>query len=191
MQKILIINGHPGLNSLSSSMAIAYRDEAEKNGHIVQILNLRELNFNPILHEGYKLIQELEPDLLTSQEMIKSSTHLVLITPVWWGSVPALLKGFLDRALLPGYAFKYRKDSPIWDKLLKGRTARIIITSDGPTWWNRFIYGDPTVNMLKKSVLEFCGFKTRVTKFGNVKNLNKHQINNVMDKVRALGARAS
>ena len=189
MQKILIINGHPGTNRLSSSMAEAYREAAQKSGHEVRVLNLRELNFDPILHEGYKIIQDLEPDLIRAQEMIKLSTHLVLITPVWWGSVPALLKGFFDRVFLPGFAFKYKKDSPFWDRLLKGRTARIIITSDGPTWWNRLIFGDPTVHMLKSSVLEFCGFRTKVTKLGNVKNYKEKDISKSLKKAAALGSR--
>lgn len=189
MKKILIINAHPGQTSLSSSLSEAYFEGAQDSGMEVKLLHISQLKFDPILREGYKVIQELEADLVMAQQRITEAEHVVIVSPVWWGGVPALFKGFLDRAFLPGYAFKYQKNSPWWDRLLKGRTSRIIITSDGPLWWNQFVYGDPTIRMLKKSVLEFCGFKVKVSKFGNIKNLKGTDISKVVEVVKKLGKR--
>jgi len=85
--------------------------------------------------------------------------------------MPALMKGFIDRLFLPGITFQYRADSVWWDKLLKGKTARIITTMDQPGWYYRLIFGRPSINQLKKSVLEFCGVKpVKVSHVGIVKN---------------------
>ena len=107
-----------------------------KVGAEVREVFLADLRFDPVLHHGYKEIQELETDPVHAQELIKWADHLVFVYPLWWATMPALLKGFLDRTLLPDFAFKYRPNSPFWDKDLTGKTARMIITMDAPVWYN-------------------------------------------------------
>lgn len=179
--KVLVFNTHPSKKSLTAKLAQVFADAAN-----ARLIHLSELRFDPILHEGYQQIQELEPDLQKVQEDILWADHLVFVTPVWWGSVPALFKGFLDRTFLPGFAFKYLKGSSFWDKLLAGKTADIILLSDGPTWWNRWMYGDSAVKMLKKAVLEFCGVKVKVTKFGEIKNTDDSKRRLIIEKVEKL-----
>jgi putative NADPH-quinone reductase len=77
----------------------------------------------------------LEPDLLAAWEKILWAEHLVWIYPIWWGSMPAILKGFIDRLFLLGFAFKKKENSVWWDKLLTGKSARIITTLDQPKWY--------------------------------------------------------
>ncbi|MEO7675045.1 MAG: NAD(P)H-dependent oxidoreductase, partial [Pyrinomonadaceae bacterium] len=132
-KKVLIILGHPDKLSLCGALAARYRNGAEKAGAETRLIFLGDLYFDPVLHRGYKENHELEPDLLAAQESIKWADHLVWVYPIWWGTMPALLKGFLDRALLPGFAFKYRPNSRWWDKFLTGRSARMIVTMDAPT----------------------------------------------------------
>lgn len=108
-------------------------------------LKLGEMQFDPILRDGYNHSQTLEPDLLEAQRQIHWAEHLVFVYPVWWGGIPALLKGFFDRVFLPGFAFKYRNRSQLWDKLLKGRTADLLVTLDTPPWYFRWIYGAPAI----------------------------------------------
>ena len=86
---------------------------------------------------GYAQIQPLEPDLLDAQASITWAQHLVWVYPIWWGGLPALLKGFLDRIFLPGFAFKYRPNSALWDRLLTGRSAELLVTMDSPPWYYR------------------------------------------------------
>lgn len=188
MKNILVINGHPNKESFLSQAAQAYADGARQQGAEVEVLHLSDLNFDPILHKGYLNIQELEPDLVRAQKMILNAQHIVVVFPIWWSSVPALLKGFFDRILLPGFAFKYRPNSPFWERLLKGRTGEIIISTDAPNWWNRFILGNPSINMVKKGVLDFCGVKVlKVTSFDEIKNRNERQISSFIEKARHLG----
>lgn len=161
--KILIINGHPYRDSLSIKIAKAYKKGAEKVGHDVKLTNLFELDFDPILHSGYHKIQPLEKDLLLQQERIKWCSHLILVTPVWWMNVPALLKGFFDRILLPGFAFRYKKiigGIAIPKGLLKGRTATVIYTQGAPKILPLILYGDSFWKTIKRGTLGFCGFSS-------------------------------
>jgi len=135
MKKILIINGHPDKESFNFAIADSYIMGATFSGAEVREINIRDLKFNPNLEFGYRKRTELEPDLLNAQESIKWADHLVWIYPVWWGSVPAIMKGFIDRVFLPGFAFSKKENSPWWDKHLTGKTARLICTLDQPSWY--------------------------------------------------------
>jgi len=132
MKKVLIINGHPDKESLCYSMAAIYQKGALSSGAESKLVNLIDLHFNPNLESGYRKQTELEPDLLAIQQDILDAQHVVFVYPNWWGTFPALLKGFIDRVFLPGFGFKYRENSPFWDKLLKGKSARLIVTMDTP-----------------------------------------------------------
>ncbi|MNL42079.1 hypothetical protein D3C87_1645160 [compost metagenome] len=131
---------------------------------------------------------DLEPDLLEAWEMILWADHLVWVHPVWWGGLPAITKGFIDRLFLPGMAFKYRPNSVFWDRLLKGKTAHIITTMDQPGWYYHLIYGRPSVNQLKKSTLQFCGVSpVKVTYIGIVKTSDEKLRKTWIEKVTKLG----
>ena len=192
MQKnILVILGHPDINSFCGSLAKAYIDSARANGSEIRELHLGELKFDPILWEGYKKIQELEPDLAKAQELIQWSNHIVFVYPNWWGTMPALMKGFFDRVLLPGFAFKYRKDSPLWDKLLSGRTAHLMVTMDTPPWYYRWIYHRPGHNEMKRTILGFCGIKVvKITEFALIKGSNQQQREKWITVAKDLGSKA-
>ncbi|HOH98971.1 MAG TPA: NAD(P)H-dependent oxidoreductase [Bacteroidales bacterium] len=170
MKKILVILGHPLADTFSNTVFDTYTNAARNAGAEVRVIKLRELSFEINFKAGYRGEQTLEPDLVAAQESIQWCDHLVLIYPNWWSTFPALLKGFIDRTLLPGFAFKYRKGSLLWDKLLTGRSARIIVTMDTPPWYYRYVLGKPGHNAMKKGVLGFCGFNpVRVTTLGPIK----------------------
>lgn len=165
--KILIINGHPDNESYNHALSVSYKKGATDSGAEVQQINISELEFNPNLQFGYRKRTPLEPDLLKAQESIKWADHIVWIYPVWWGCVPALMKGFLDRVLLPGFAFKKREGSVWWDKYFTGKTSRIICTMDQPTWYYRWINGRPSHRAMKKLTMNFIGIKkVRITSIG-------------------------
>lgn len=190
MKKIAIINGHPNKHSFNFGIAEVYKEAAVQSGAEVKEITIAELDFDPILHFGYQKRMELEADLLKAWETIQWADHLVWIHPVWWGGIPALMKGFLDRLFLPGFAYQYRENSVWWDKLLKGKTAHIITTLDQPGWYYRFFYGRPSVNQLKKSTLEFCGVKpVKVTYIGVIRNSTEAQRGQWLQKVKELGRR--
>lgn len=190
MKKIAIINGHPNKDSFNFGVAAAYKEGAAESGAEIKEIVIANLNFNPNLQFGYQKRMELEPDLFNAWDIIQWADHLVWVHPVWWGGFPALMKGFIDRLFLPGFAYKYRENSVWWDKLLKGKTAHIITTLDQPGWYYRLMYGRPSVNQLKKSTLEFCGIKpVKVTYIGIVRDSKEDQRRKWLGKVKELGRR--
>lgn len=192
MKKITIINGHPNKESLCFGIVEAYNKGAQSTGAEVREITLAEMSFNANLQYGYQKRIELEPDLLKAIEDIKWADHLVWVHPVWWGGVPALLKGFIDRTFLPGIMYQYRENSMLWDKLLKGKTAHIITTLDQPGWYYRLMYGRPSVNQLKKSTLQFCGVSpVKVTYMGIIRNSTDVQRAKWITKAEHLGAQLS
>lgn len=186
--KILLINGHPDRESFCSALSQAYKQGAQGAGAEVREINVGDLKFSPNLGHGYRKITELEEDLLKAQDSIKWAEHLVFVYPTWWGTMPALLKGFIDRTFLPGFAFKYRDNSPWWDRLLTGRSARMIVTMDAPLWFYWLAYGRPGHNAMKKAILEFCGIKpVKITSIGSVKQSSDKQRAGWLDDVKRLG----
>lgn len=188
MRKIVIINGHPDKESLCQALAKNYYNGAIEAGAEVRLINVHEMKFNPNLEFGYRERTPSEPDVDLAREYLTWCNHVVVVFPVWWGVYPALLKGFFDRVLLPGFAFKYRDNSVWWDKLLSGKTGRIIYTIDQPLWYYRLINRRPAVNAVKKMTLEFCGIKpVKLTGFGAVRFAEDEKIKGWLNEVKLLG----
>lgn len=164
-KRVLIINGHPDEKSFNFALSEEYAKGALDGGAKVEVINVKDLDFNPNLEFGYRKSMDLEPDIEKSIEKIKWANHLVFIHPVWWGSFPAILKGFIDRVFLPKVAFDY-KDGVI-EKLLKYKSARIIATMDQPGWYYKSINSEPSTKQLKNTTLKFCGVSpVKVSYFG-------------------------
>jgi NAD(P)H dehydrogenase (quinone) len=189
MKNILIINGHPNKESFCYALCNVYQKGAENNNHVVKRINLHELSFDPNLKYGYKAEQALEQDLQLAQQSITWANHIVIVHPLWWGSTPALLKGFFDRVLMPGFAFKYRKDSVLWDKLLSGKSGRIIYTADTPRWYYSLMFHSTAVRQIKQLTLEFCGIKpVKVTAISPVRKSSDAFKRRALEKVNQLGS---
>jgi len=190
MKKILIINGHPDKESYNFALAQAYQKGVKNSGAEHKTINISELNFNPNLQFGYRKRTELEPDLLKAQQDLSWADHIVWIYPVWWGSVPAIMKGFLDRVLLPGFAFKKREGSVWWDKYFTGKSSRIICTLDQPTWFYRLINRAPSHSAMKKLTMNFIGVKSvKITSIGPLRLSKDSFRTKWLKKVEKLGER--
>ncbi len=190
MKRIALINGHPNPGSFCHAITAAYKAGAEASGAAVKEIRIAALDFEPNLKYGYRQRQELEPDLQEAWQIIQWADHLVWVHPVWWGGFPAIMKGFIDRLFLPGMAYKYRENSVWWDKLLNGKTAHIITTLDQPGWYYRFSFGRPSVNQLRRSVLEFCGIKpVRVSYVGIIKTATEVKRKKWLEQVQEMGKR--
>ncbi|VVM73685.1 hypothetical protein PS631_01947 [Pseudomonas fluorescens] len=188
-KRILVILGHPAADSFCAALGQAYILAAGEAGHAVRILDLPKATFDPVLHHGYRQIQPLEPDLRQAQEDILWAEQLVFVFPIWLGATPALLKGFFDRTFLPGFAFKYREDSPFPEQLLKGRTAHLLVTMDTPPWYYRWVYRMPGLHQMRKTTLAFCGIKpTRTLTFGPVLGSSTSQRERWVLQARKLAA---
>lgn len=175
--RVLVILGHPSTESYCAAIAETYVEAARQAGAEVNYLKLAEMSFDPVLHRGYQLVQPLEPDLRMAQEAILWAELIVFVYPNWWGGMPALLKGFIDRTLLPGYAFKYRKDSLFWDKYLSGRAARVLMTMDTPPWYYRWVYRMPGHHQIKRTILGFTGIApVKISTLGPVKTASERKL---------------
>lgn len=173
MKKILVFLGNPTNSSFSGTVADTYEEAARLAGHEVERINVGSLAFDPILHRGYKEIQQLEPDLLHVQEAIRWADHIVFVYPNWWCSMPALMKGMFDRMWLPGFAFNFDPQTKKVVPHLKGKTARVFIVngSHSPfmTWWK---FGDYT-NELAHGILGFAGISASVKAYGPTERVDE------------------
>ncbi len=189
---ILVIIGHPDPESYCSALAHAYMEGAKGKAAQIRTIDLSQISFDPNLKYGYRKRTELEDDLKEAQELIRWADHLVIVYPTWWGTMPAILKGFFDRVLLPGFAYKYREGSSLWDKLLTGKTAHVIVTMDTPSWYNRLIYWQAGHLVMKRNILKFCGIKpVKVTEISGVNASAEEQRKKWLTKVKQLGERLS
>lgn len=187
-KKILVIFGQPQRQSYGGALAQAYIAGAREAGAEVKELYLGDLQFNVCASQPHQQPAGLEPDLALAQQAITWADHLVFVYPIWWGTIPALLKGFIERVFLPGFAVNFRDNSPLWDKLLKGRSARLIVTLNTPSWVYRWYFGRPGHNTMKKTILEFCGIKpVRITEIGPVKGSTEAKRQKWLGQVRAIG----
>lgn len=188
-KRVLVVLGHPSNQSFSAALSSAYVASARTAGHDVQVLELGALDFDPVLRDGYQHVQPLEPDLQHAQSLIRWAEHLVFVFPIWWGGVPALMKGFFDRVLLPGFAFKYRSDSAFPEQLLKGRSADLLVCMDTPPWYYRWVYRMPGLEQMRRTTLGFCGIRPQKTlTFGPIISSNTAQREAWLQRVRRLAS---
>ena len=158
-KRVLILAGNPKEQSFSNHLADVYANAARKNFE-VRLLKLSEMKFNPDLAVGYNDKQDLEESLEAFQKSLVWSDHVVIITPIWWGAIPAKLKGLIDRTFLPDFAFKYEPGKSTPKKLLGNKTSRLVMTMDTPPWYYWLVQGAPALRQLKTATLKFCGFKS-------------------------------
>ena len=187
--RCLLILAHPRRDSLCGALFDAYAGGARQAGAECRELILSEMRFDPDVHTVSPELQALEPDLVRAQNDIAWAEHLVFIYPTWWGTFPALLKGFLDRVMTPGFAFHHVTHDK-WDKLLAGRTADLITTMDTPPLIYRLVYRSPGHHALSRATLGYCGLRTaRIETFGPVVAANTAQRSRWLDRARISGSR--
>ena len=186
-KNILVINGNPNPDSYGAALAAAYATGALSSGAEVKTIDIGKLDFDVNLPTGYESLPELEPDLKDSIDKVLWCDHMVWVHPIWWFSLPAVMKGFIDRTFLPGVTFKYEK-GPIPKKLLKGKSARIIATADTPGFYYRLFMGSPATKQLKQGTLEFCGVSpVRTTYIAPIRKSSDAFRHKWQKKVESLG----
>ena len=189
-KNILLILGHPSENSLCKALLDAYQNGAESAGANCKTLYISRLNFDVNLSDGYKKEEAmlLEDDLIESQQLIQWADHVVLAYPNWWGFMPAITKGFIDRIFLPGFAFRNHSGKNFPEKLLKGKSMRLLVTMDTPTLWFYIMYRASQYQILKDIIFGYVGFDPiRFSTFGFIRKSTEKQRNNWLQKVQKLG----
>ena len=192
-KKIFIWVAHPKAGSLNEGIAEAYRRGAEDNGAEVRQMNLAEMHFDMDHFIGYDDNKPpLDEDLRKWQENIAWADHIFIVHPYWWGAMPAKAKAVLDLALTPGFAFKYHGNGLKWDKLLKGKTADFIVTSDTPPWMDTWLYWMPGRRVMKNQVLGFTGIKTRKARqIGSIVTASEKKIRKWISSAQLMGLEAA
>lgn len=158
-RRIAIIQGHPDAGSVHFGHALAdlYAEHATGGGHQVKRIEVAKLEF-PILRSKAEWDQPIPAQLQDAQAIIGWANHLVVIFPLWLGTMPALLKAFLEQILRPGFAFSTQQPTgAISKKGLVGKSARLIVTMGMPALWYRWYFLAHGVKGLERSILKFCG----------------------------------
>jgi putative NADPH-quinone reductase len=157
-RRILIVDGHPDADKARFLHALAdsYRHGAEIAGHEARTVRLCELAI-PFLGNAREFAAQPESrDIREQQEHWRWAQHVVLLYPLWLGSMPALVKAYLEQLMRPGFAFAYR-DKGFPRKLLKGKSARIVVTMGMPSMFYRLYYRAHSVRSLARNILGFVG----------------------------------
>lgn len=155
---VLLIDGHPDEGRFSSHLLDLYQ-AALPDGTEIKRVNVRDMEFTPVLRHGYLKRTDWEPDVLSLAEKFDACDHAVFAFPMWWGAEPAELKGLIDRLFLPGFMYQFRDGNALWDKYLEGRSADVIVTMDTPPFFLRLLYGNSILRRWKGQVLGFVGFR--------------------------------
>ncbi len=187
--RALLLRAHPLRDSFNSALADAWLDGAREGGLDVRELDLAEMDFDPVLRLAHRGEQPLEADLMTFQRALAAASHVVVAYPVWWGSTPAKLKGLFDRALLPGWAYA-SGDGAFPDKGLAGRTGRLIVTMDAPSWFDRLAYGRSARRQVRDATFRFTGISpTRVSTFAGIEKTSAKRRQKMLETARSHGRR--
>ena len=152
---ITIVVGHARKGTFCEAWGEAYQRGAREAGHEARLYVLSKMLFDPVLYEGFSKVQPLEPDLKAAHDAILMADHLVIVFPLWLGDMPAILKGFLERVLQPEMVEPARTGKFV--KLLKGKSARIVVTMGMPGVIYRWYFGAHAVKLLKRNILRFLG----------------------------------
>lgn len=190
-RRIVIIQGHPDPagHHLCHALADAYAKGAEAAGHEVARIEVAQLDF-PLLRTKQEFYDGVLPEALKpAQEAIGAANHLVIIYPLWLGSMPALLKAFFEQAFRPGFAFNALNSSNgKWTQLLKGKSARIIVTMGMPALIYRWYFGAHGLKSLERNILGFCGIgPIKESLFGLIEAANELKRQEWLKKLADLG----
>ncbi len=186
MARIVIVVGHALSGTYCEALAEAYKRGAESTGHEVTLFNTATMTFDPVLRGAYRTLQPLEPDLAAAHAAITAADHLVLIFPLWLGTLPAIFKGFLERVIQPEIfeAGKTGKFVTPW----KGKSARVVITMGMPALAYRWYFGAHALKMLKHHILGFLGVAPiRSTLFGSIAVVTPERRTRWLSDIEALG----
>lgn len=188
--RITIIQGHPDAQSRHFGHALAdeYAKGAEDGGHEVRRIEVATLDF-PLLRTKEEFEKGAVPDSIhQAQEAINWANHLVILYPLWLGTMPALLKAFFEQVFRPGFAFTPAEQGRMWKKLLTGKSARIIVTMGMPAFFYKWFFRAHSLKSLERNILGFSGIgPIKASLIGMVEGMNEKQRAGWLDKMRGLG----
>jgi putative NADPH-quinone reductase len=192
---VLVIVGHPDgrRQRLCRALADSYAEGALSAGHEVRRIDIATLDI-PLLRSMDEFQGgAVPPGLTEAAEAIVWAEHMVFVFPLWLGTMPALLKAFLEQVLRPGTAFAYPQAGQrgLPKTLLKGRSARVVVTMGMPAFFYRLWYFGHGIAGMRRSILNFVGISpVRETLFGMVEAVGDARRKRWIATMRSLGERA-
>lgn len=190
-RRILVVNGHPDGDParFCAALAAAYAAGAAAGGHSVEALALGRLEV-PLLRSkaDYERCAEAPAPLRASQEALLRAEHLVLIFPLWLGTLPALVKAWLEQVLRPGFAWQGEAAAGRAQARLAGRSARLVVTMGMPALVYRWWFGAHGLVGLERNVLRFVGLRpVRRTLIGRVEAIGEATRRRWLERLTAMG----
>lgn len=158
-RRIVIIQGHPDSSRehFGHALAAAYEKGAREGGHEIRSIVVADLEF-PLLRTFDDFYKGEPPPLIRQcQDNIGWADHLLIVYPLWLGTMPALLKGFFEQVFRPGFAMEMENGGMKWKRLLTGKSARIIVTMGMPAFIYRWYFGAHSLKSLERNILRFSG----------------------------------
>jgi putative NADPH-quinone reductase len=187
---IVIIQGHPdgAGGHYCHALADAYAKGAAEGGHPVRRIEVAKVDFQLLRSQAEWMKGAAPPDILAAQADIAWAEHFAIVYPLWLGGQPALLKGFLEQAFRPGFAFEYTQTGTGWTKKLTGRSSRIIVTMGMPALIYRWYFNALTLRSLEQNILDFVGIgPNRHTIIGSVEAMGAAKRADWLRSVEKLG----
>lgn len=191
MKRIVIIDGHPdgAGKHFIHALADAFEAGAKAAGHECRRIRVGALVFPPLRRNEDFLEGKAPAAVRACQEDITWADHLVILYPLWLGAMPGMLKSFFEQLLRPGFGFAAARGRGLPRGLLKGKSARIIVTMGMPAFFYRWYFRAHSLKSLERNILAFCGVHpVRASLVGMVEDA-KHRAQ-WLKKVEALGRRA-
>lgn len=189
-KRITIIQGHPDAQTRHFGHALAdeYAKGAEDGSHEIKRIEVAALDF-PLLRTKEEFEKGAVPDSIRrAQEAISWANHLVILYPLWLGTTPALLQGFFEQVFRYGFAAVKSEVGLMPKKLLKGRSARIVVTMGMPAFFYKWFFRAHSLKSLERNILGFAGIgPIRASLIGMVEGMNGKQRAGWLDTMRRLG----
>jgi len=193
MSRIAIIHGHPDPKGghFCNALAESYADGARRGSHDVRSIEVGQLDFPLLTNKAEYETGSVPETLRDAQADLLWADHYVIVYPLWLGSLPAKLKGFLEQVFRPEIAFEMSDSGMTWKKLLKGKSARIIVTMGMPAPFYRWYFGAHSLKNLERNILGFIGIRPiRTTLIGMIEAISDTKRTALLGKVATLGERA-
>ena len=188
-KRIVIIQGHPHGSGqhYCHALADAYAQGAAKGGHVVKRLDVAEID-PPNMRDPGDFHTAPSETIVQAQQAVRDSTHLVFVFPIWLGTMPAMLKAFMEQLSRNGFALGDAGIGKIPKPMLTGKSARIIVTMGMPGIAYRVWYLNSGVSVLKRAILGLCGVHpVRQTTIGGIEAIGDEGRRKWLRKVEKLG----
>lgn len=190
MKRILVIQGHPDpfARHFCHALADAFSEGAHEVGHEVKHIEIAKLNF-PLIHSQDEFENTDPPeDILNAQSLIRWAETLEIFFPLWLGTMPALMKGFLEQVFRPNFGFDMSDPEKIPKKLLKGKAAHMFVTMGMPALMYKRYFGAHGMKNLEHNIFRFSGIKpVEFSYIGMVEGKNKKKHEKWLAKAHSFG----